>query len=122
MAKNNSKEIEWKEVIETAADISGAPKKQIETDAEAIDKAIRKTLTEKQPKRDGDELKIFTPFGVYCSTRIPEAVVVDNNGNRMTRPSVCAVNIGIPRDYIDVANIGLVDKDASEDKKDSKAS
>ena len=118
MAKATEKEIEWKEVVETAADLSGAPKKQIEADAEAIDKSIRQILTEKQPKRDGDTLTVYTPFGAYCSSRLPETVVTDANGNRTTRPSCCAVNVGIPRDYIDAANCGLVDK--VEDKKDTK--
>ena len=119
MAKNQEKEVQWKEVVEVAADLAGAPKKQLEADADAIDKSLKKILTERQPKRDGDVLKVYTPFGAYMSTRLPEAVVTDANGNRFTRSSRCAVNIGIPRDYIDAANIGLADKVEEKEAKNA---
>ena len=120
MATKGVKEVEWAEVLSMAADISGAPKKQIEADVEAVDKSIRRILTEKQPKRDNDQLMIKTPFACYASTKLPETVITDVNGNHMTRPSCYAVNIGVPRTYIDAANIGFVDK-VEEEKKDTKS-
>lgn len=112
MAKGTTKTVEWNEVIDVAAEASGAPKKQLAEDAEIISKAIKTVLTNKQPKRDGDELMVETPFALYKSTRIGETVVKDAQGNSVTRPACCAVNVGIEHTYIDAANIGLVDKES----------
>lgn len=114
MAKESNVVVEWSSVLEKSAELSGVPKKQLEVDADAIANGIKLFLTDKQPKRDNDSLSIKTPFGVYESIRLPETVVTDVSGNRVTRPTCCTVNIGIETTYIDAANIGLVDKQVAE--------
>lgn len=122
MAKENqTKVVEWKEVIELASTDSGIPKKQLEEDSVAIDKSIKSLLTSKQPKRDNESLEIKTPFTLYHSTRLPETVITDSAGHQVTRPSCCEVNLGIPRSYVDAANIGLVDKDTAASGKAAKS-
>ena len=113
MAKETTKTVSWKEVVDLVSSDSGIPKKQIEDTAQAIDKGIKSTLSSKQPKRDGDSIEIETPFTCFKSTRLAASVVVDQNGNKVNRPTCCAVNTAVPVSYIDAANLGLVDTDAS---------
>ena len=115
MAKDQTKTVEFKEVIEEASSASGAPKKQLEESAAAIHNAIQTCLTKHQPKRDGDSVEVMTPFCVVKSTRLPEQIVTDASGNQVKRPACCAVNYGVRREYVLAANVGLVDSASLED-------
>lgn len=110
MAKEQQvKTVEFEEVVATASDLSGAPKKQIEESCNAVQQAISALLTKHQPKRDGDSVEVITPFCPIISTRLPEQIVTDASGNKVKRPACCAVNTGVRREFIKAANIDLVD-------------
>lgn len=113
MAKTTTRS--WENTVDTIVEGSGMPKKQVTETAEAISKGIQSELQTHQPKRDGDQLEVKTPFIKLIVERVPEQVIVDASGNKFTRPSCCAVTAGIPSEFITAANIGLVD-DASIEK------
>lgn len=122
MAKETKKIIQWSEIIEDASAESGVPKKQLAEGAEILSKQVEKKLSQYQPKKDGDSLEIWTEYGSIVSTRLPETIITDANGNKFTRPSCCAVNMGVRTSYINAANVGLVDEEAVEKASNKKAS
>lgn len=115
MAANKVTTRKWEDVVGTVVDESGMPKKQVVDTAEAIHKGIMSELQNHQPKRDGDKLEVKTLDAKYVVERLAETVITDASGNKFTRPSCCAVNCAISADFINAANIGLVD-DASLEK------
>jgi len=112
MAKTTTRS--WANTVDTICEGSGMPKQQVKDTGDAIFKGIQTELSTHQPKRDGDILEVETPFGKITSERLPEQVITDASGNKFTRPSCCAVNMGIPVGYIEAANLGLVDDAAIE--------
>ena len=104
----------WENVVETIAEESGMPKQQIVQTMDAFNKGVQSELTKYQPKRDGDILEVITPAFKGIVERVPEEVITDASGQKFTRPSCCVFNMGIPSEFINAANAGLVDDAAIE--------
>lgn len=114
MAKDTNKRFEWSELVDEVASQSGFSKKEVNDVTEAVAAAIETVLEKHQPKKDYDSLEIFTPLCSVISTRLPESIVTDANGNKYTRPTCCSVNTVTRTSFIDAANIGLVDSETVE--------
>jgi hypothetical protein len=114
MSKDVNKTIPWEKTVVKIEELSGIPRKQIDDVANQIVLGIEATVRENQPKRDGEEISIETPFGGYTLIRYPAQNVQTQNGQQVVRPTCIGVNFTLPRNFVTKANIGLIDKATDE--------
>jgi hypothetical protein len=117
MAKETVKEVPWAKVVAKTEELSGIPKKQLDEVTTQLVLGIEELIKDNQPKRDGDTTVIDTPFGSYRFDRIAAHNVQDASGKTVVQPTSCAFDIGIPRNFINKANVGLIDKITEEEEK-----
>jgi hypothetical protein len=117
MAKDTVKEIPWAKVVAEIEDISGIPRKQIDEMANQMVLGVESVIEKNQPKRDGDEVTIETPLGTIGLVRFGAQNVLTPDGRQVVRPACVGANIGLGRNFIYKANIGLVDKATEEAEK-----
>ena len=107
--KTSTKTIEWDEVVSYTSTEKSIPKKQITETFDSIMDCAQKLASSNQPKKAGDVVLLDTPAVEYVATRVPESIVTDAAGNKVTRPECVVVNSHIPTDIITAFNVGLVD-------------
>jgi hypothetical protein len=111
MVKEQAKEISWPKVAAKTEELSGIPRKQIDDVSSQIVLGIEALSLENQPKRDGDELVIDTPFAIYKFIReAAENMVGPDGKTAFTRPSCISGNTSIPRNFVIKANVGLAER------------
>jgi hypothetical protein len=112
------KTIPWEKIVVEVEEISGIPRKQIDDTADQIARGMESVIEKNQPKRDGEEVVLETPFGGYTLHRLPAQNVPTENGKQVVRPTCIGLNCIIPRNFITKANVGLVDKATAESEKE----
>jgi hypothetical protein len=121
MTKETTRSIAWPKVVAEIEDLSGIPRKQIDEVSNKIVKGLESIIEKNQPKRDGEEVCIETPFAGYRFSKHPAQNTIGHDGKQIARPTCIGANISIPRNFIDKANIGLIDKVTEDaEKKKSK--
>lgn len=112
--KQSNVVVEYDEILGKASEASGIPKKQLKVDSDAITEAVLSTMSERQPKRDGDTAQIYTPLIGYSMAVEPATVIKDRDGRDIEVPRHISIRTSVPNNIISAANAGYIDDATAE--------